>query len=157
MDRGMSAIVSIGAVAAAGLIGAQFNPGRPRTAIWYASLRKPSYTPPGAAIGVAWSVLETLMCVTGYRLLRKKPTIARDIALAGWTGTLAGLAGYPALFFGGKQLGASAAASTAMFAAASATSFAASRVDPVATAASLPLMLWTGFATVLSEELWRKN
>ena len=44
-----------------------------------------------------------------------------------------------------------------MFAATSATALAATRVDGIAAAAMTPLAGWTGFATLLSEELWRRN
>ena len=70
MNKIAAALLSIGSVAGAGLVGAQFGPQRPREAIWYASLRKPGYTPPGPAIGVAWGVLETLLGAPGATLVK---------------------------------------------------------------------------------------
>lgn len=157
MAKPAAVALSIGGVLAAGLIGASFGPQHPREAVWYASLRKPSYTPPGPAIGGVWGVLETLLCVTGYRVLTAPPSVPRTVALASWTATLAGLAGFPAEFFGRKQLGGSTAVAASMFAAASVTASAAARVDTVAALATAPLVLWTGFATLLSEEIWRRN
>ncbi len=151
-------MVSLGAVAAAALTGASFGPQDPKAAAWYASLRKPSYTPPGQVIGATWGVLEVLLCVTGYRLLKHRPQGrfgARDIALASWAATLLGLAGYPAIFFGRKRLGEAAIAATGMFAAAAATVAAAEQVDKPAAMTMAPLALWTGFAVLLSEELLR--
>ena len=153
----MAAIVSVGSVACAALVGANYGPQRPREAVWYASLRKPSYTPPGSAIGITWGVLETLLCVTGYKVLTRSSSVARGIALSGWAATLGGLAGYPAVFFGRKKLGAGTAVAGAMFASTSATAITAARVDRVAAAAMAPLILWTGFAVLLSEEVWRRN
>jgi benzodiazapine receptor len=157
MDKTTAALVSIASVGGAALIGAQFGPQRPREAIWYETLRKPSYTPSGSTIGFAWGVLETLLAVTGYRLLTRPDSPARKTALASWGATLAGLAGYPALFFGEKQLGPSAAVATAMCASSTATVAAASKVDEVAAVSMTPLVLWTMFATLLSEEVWRRN
>lgn len=157
MNRTTAVLASIGSVAVAGLIGANYGPQRPREAVWYASLRKPSYTPPGAAIGITWGILETLLCVTGYRLMMKPASGVRDVALGGWVGTLAGLAGYPATFFGSKRLGPSVAVAAAMFASTATTAITAEQVDRPAAAAMTPLVLWTGFATLLSEELWRRN
>ena len=77
--------------------------------------------------------------------------------MASWVATLAGLAGYPFMFFGRKRLGASAAVAAAMFATTTATAVTASRSDPVAAAAMTPLVLWTAFAVLLSEEVWRRN
>jgi tryptophan-rich sensory protein len=155
MQQRTAAFLSIGSVAAAGLIGSRFGPQDPKAAAWYASLRKPSFTPPGPAIGVAWGFLEILLCVTGFRLLRDPPNRARSVALASWGATLLGLAGYPAVFFGRKRLGESAVVATAMFAATAATAAAAEPIDKPAAASMAPLILWTGFAVVLSEELMR--
>ena len=157
MYKTTAALVSVASVAGAALIGAQFGPQRPREAVWYASLRSPSYTPAGSTIGVAGGVLETLLALTGYRLLTKPSGPARGVALASWAATLAGLAGYPATFFGGKKLGASTAVATAMCASTAATAATAAQVDEVAAVSMTPLVLWTGFAVLLSEEVWRRN
>ncbi len=157
MDRNTSALVAGSAVLAAAMAGARNGPQRPSTAAWYAMLRKPGYTPPGPLIGAAWGVLETLLAATGYRLLRARRQDARSVALGCWGLTLAGLAGYPWLFFGRKRLASSTAASGAMLASAAGLAFAARDVDEPAAAMTVPLLLWLGFATVLSEELWRRN
>lgn len=157
MNRSTAAIVSVASVATAALVGAKYGPQRPREAVWYATLRKPSYTPPGAAIGITWGVLETLLCVTGYRLMTRPASTGRVIAVTSWVATLAGLAGYPFMFFGRKKLAASTAVAGAMFASTAATAVSASRIDPVSTAAMTPLTLWTAFAVLLSEEVWRRN
>ncbi|HEX2944252.1 MAG TPA: TspO/MBR family protein [Rhodopila sp.] len=157
MKQSRAAALAIGAVLAAAVTGGSFGPQQPRAAAWYATLRKPSYTPPGPAIAAAWGVLDILLCVTGYRLLRQASSRNRTTALGCWGGCLAGLAGFPAAFFGLRRLGPSTAPSGGMFASAAGTAVAASRIDPVAAAASMPLVLWTGFATFLSEELWRRN
>ncbi len=157
MNKATAALVSIASVAGAAVVGANFGPSRPREAIWYQSLRKPGYTPPGSAIGVTWGVLETLLCVTGYRLLIRPGGGRRSAALTGWSATLAGLAGFPAIFFGGKRLGASTMVAAGMFAATGSTVLAAHHVDRPAAAAMTPLVIWTGFALLLSEELWRRN
>ena len=154
MNKATAAAVSFASVASAAIVGANYGPQRPREAIWYRALRKPSYTPPGPAIGAAWGILETLLCVAGYRLLTRP---ANQAAVASWVATLAGLAGYPFMFFGRKRLGASAAVAAAMFATTTATAVTASRSDPVAAAAMTPLVLWTAFAVLLSEEVWRRS
>lgn len=157
MKPALAAATAIGAVVTAACIGGKFGPQQPRAAIWYAGLRKPSYTPPGPVIGTVWSVLDILLCVTGYRLLTRGRGMRRNLALACWSADLAGLAGFPFTFFGRRTLGPSTAIATGMFASASATAAAAAQVDPVAGLASTPLVLWTAFATLLSEELWRRN
>src|SRR4051812_34270567 len=135
MNKTTAALVSIASVGGAAFIGAQFGPQRPREAIWYETLRKPSYTPSGSTIGFAWGILETLLAVTGYRLLTRPNSAARGTALASWGATLAGLAGYPALFFGGKKLGPSAAPAAALCGSGTPAAAAAAKGDEVGTAA----------------------
>jgi translocator protein len=157
MNKIAAASLSTGAVVAANLVGQRFGPQHPRTALWYASLRKPSYTPPGPVIGVAWTVLDALLCVAGYRLLTARPGPMRTAAVAAWGLDVLGLAGFPWVFFGRKKLGASTAVSGGMLASAAAAVSTAACVDPIAAAAEVPLVAWLGFATLLSEEIWRRN
>lgn len=155
MKRLAAVGVAVAAVTTAALIGGSFGPQNPKAAVWYGSLRKPSYTSPGPVIGGIWAVLEILLCITGYRLLTSRPGRTRVLALTCWFTDLAGLAGFPATFFGSKRLGSSATVATALFA--SATAATSAHVDPIAGVAATPLVLWTAFATFLSEELWRRN
>ena len=76
MDKTTAALVSVASVASAPS-SARSRPERPREAVWYGALRKPTYTPSGSTIGIAWGVLETLLAVTGYRLLAKPAGSAR--------------------------------------------------------------------------------
>jgi tryptophan-rich sensory protein len=152
-----AAALAIGAVAAAALIGSRFNPRRPAAGVWHAGLRKPSVTPPDEVVGAVWAGLDVLLGLTGYRLLRGAPGATRSRALVCWSGCLAGLAGFPAVFFGAKSLGSSTAVSVAMFGAAAGTVEAAAPVDRVAVLAGVPLTLWSAFISVLNEELWRRN
>ena len=81
MNKQSAAAVAIGGVLTAAALGARNGPQRPRTALWYARLDKPSFTPPGPLIGAAWGVLELLLAGSGYRLLRAPRTEARAAAV----------------------------------------------------------------------------
>ena len=131
------------------------RPQRPRAAFWYRRLRKPGYTPAAPAVGATWGVLEILLTILGYRLLRAPASRAPARALTGWALTLLGLAGFAWLFFGERRLGASTAA--AMLAAAATCAVATRRVDDASAALLTPVVAWLGFATLLSEELLRRN
>ena len=144
-------------VGAAALAGGANGPQRPRAALWYLRLRKPGYTPPGPAVGATWGVLEVLLAASGYRLLRAPTSRARTTALTGWALTLAGLAGFPWLFFRERRLGASTVAAGAMLGAAATSAVAARRVDGPAAGLATPVVAWLAFATALSEELLRRN
>ena len=157
MNRLTAALVSLASVGAAAAVGASYSPRKPAEAVWYGSLRKPPFTPPGPAIGITWGVLETLLCVTGYRLLTQAEGRPRTVALSCWSVTVSGLAGFQFVFFGRKALGAATAVATAMFASTAATAVSSARADPVSAVAMTPLVLWTAFAVLLSEEIWRRN
>ena len=157
MNKIAAASLSTGAVVTANLVGRRYGPQHPRTALWYASLRKPSYTPPGPVIGAAWMVLDTLLCVAGYRLLTTRPSPMRNAAAAAWGVNVLGIAGFPWVFLGRKDLGASTAVSGGMLASAAAAVGTSACVDPIAAATEAPLVAWLGFATLLSEEIWRRN
>lgn len=157
MNKTTAIMLSGSAVAIAALTGRGANPQHPREVIWYARLEKPSYTPSGAVIGGAWTMLDILLALSGARLLAAPPSRTRNVALLSWSLNLAGVAGYPWVFFKQKKLGASALVVTGMLASARAAVSTAGKVDRVAGLAAMPLVVWLAFAGLLSEELWRRN
>jgi translocator protein len=74
-----------------------------------------------------------------------------------WTLNIVAIGGWSALFFGGKKLGASAAAAGGMLATGAAFTAVAAKVDRKAAATGVPFVAWLAFATVLAEEVWRRN
>lgn len=159
MRKEVAALAAGGAVTAAQILGAQRNPGpnHPRTAAWYASLRKPSFTPPGPVFGVAWTGLDILLGYAGYRLLRARPSSARTVALGAWSLNLLGIAGFSWALFGRRRLDEALGVSAGMVVTSATTVAAAATVDRRAAYAGLPLLAWVAFATVLQEEVWRRN
>ena len=151
----------VAGVAAMGalLSGARFNPSptHPGTAVWYAGLEKPDFTPPGPVFGIAWTALDGLLAYTGYRLLTRHPSGARRWALGAWVVTLFGIPAFSWRFFGARQADEALGVSASMLAAAAGLTAASSQVDRKAMAASVPLIAWLVFATVLQEEVWRRN
>lgn len=160
MQKNLAALMAGSAVAAAQLIGSRWNPiptQHPRAAAWYASLRKPSYTPPGPVFGIAWTGLDILLGYAGTRLLSAPRSPARSAALAAWGTNLLGIAGYSWAMFGRRRLDEGLGVTAGMVATAAATVATAAAVDRKAAAASLPLLAWVLFATLLQEEVWRRN
>jgi 2-polyprenyl-6-methoxyphenol hydroxylase-like FAD-dependent oxidoreductase/tryptophan-rich sensory protein len=160
---GLSPLAALGIVGAvlgaSALVGRRNAPDRSHPGIrrWYHRLDKPGYTPPDAAFGAVWPVLEAGLAIGGYRLLRRPPSAARNGAAALWLLNTAMVGGWTALFFRERKLGASAAASGAMIATGAAYVATAAKVDRPAAAAGVPFVAWLGFATVLAERIWRDN
>lgn len=160
---GLSPLMAIGAVSvvlgASAIIGRRNapDPSHPRIRRWYHRLDKPGFTPPDAAFGAVWPVLETGLAVGGYRLLRQPPGIARNTAVGLWLFNTAMVGGWTQVFFRKRQLGASAIASGAMVASSAAYVAAAARVDRPAAAVGVPFFAWLGFATLLTTRIWHDN
>jgi 2-polyprenyl-6-methoxyphenol hydroxylase-like FAD-dependent oxidoreductase/tryptophan-rich sensory protein len=161
--QGLSPLLALGAVGivlgASALVGRRNapDPSHPNIRRWYQRLDKPGFTPPDAAFGAVWPVLETGLAVGGYRLLRRPASGARNAAVGLWLVNTAMVGGWTQLFFRKKQLGASAAASGAMVATGVAYAAAAAKVDRPAAATAVPFVAWLGFATLLAERIWRDN
>ena len=159
MNKNTAALVAGVAAVGALLSGSQFNPGptHPGTAAWYARLDKPEFTPPGPVFGIAWTMLDGLMAYTGYRLLTRRTSTSRLVALGAWVMTLFCIPTFSWRFFGEHRSDEALGVSATMLASAAGLSAASSQVDSKATMASLPMIGWLIFATVLQEEVWRRN
>ena len=160
---GLSPLTALAAVAvllgASAVLGRRNAPDRSHPGIrrWYAHLDKPDITPPDAAFGAVWPMLESGLAVGGYRLLRQPPGGSRDAAVGLWLLNTAMVGGWTELFFRQKRLGASAAASAAMVATGTAYVATAARIDRPAAALGVPFVAWLGFATLLAERVWQRS
>ena len=142
MHKASAAVLAGAAVIAAQLNGRRYGPtpDHPRTAAWYAALRKPSYTPPGPVFAVAWTGLDALLGYSGYRLLMAGPSPRRTPALGAWAVNLLGVAGFFWVLFGRKLLDEALEVTSGMVAASAAFVVTAASVDRRAAWADLPLL-----------------
>ncbi len=160
---GLSPLLALGIVGAvlgvSALVGRRNapDPSHPGIRRWYRRLDKPDFTPPDAAFGAVWPVLETGLAVGGYRLLREPAGPMRNAAVGAWLVNSAMVGGWTQLFFRERQLGASAAASGAMIATGTAYVVTAAKVDRPAAALGVPFVAWLGFATLLATRIWQDN
>ena len=147
------------AFGAVGWSGERFSPAptHPRIRAWYRRLDKPGFTPPGPVFGLGWTLIELAFNYGGFRLLRRPATTGRNLAVGLWALNTALIAGWSPLFFGRRATGSSALAAGGMIATAATYGLAARRVDRRAAATAVPLIVWLGFATLLAEEVWRRN
>lgn len=149
-----------GALAFSGWLGTRHRPepvSDADTFRWYRGLRKPGFTPPDPVFGAVWPLLQLGLAWGGYRLFRREPGRARNAAAGLWLANIGAIGGWSELFFGGRKLGPAAASAGAMLGTGIAFTAAAARVDRKAAATGLPYVAWLGFATLLAEEVWRKN
>lgn len=155
----LAAGLTLAVVGGALLVGGRASPtpDHPATRRWYERLSKPVFTPPSPVYAVAWTGIQASLAYGGYRLLRTAPSVERNAALALWTGNQIGIGGWSAIFFGQRAPGWGTLASAAMGVNAAGYVAAADRVDRPSALLGTPLVAWVGFATLLSEEIWRRN
>jgi tryptophan-rich sensory protein len=151
--------VAGGVMALSAVVGRRYSPepAHPDIDRWYHELDKPSYTPPDPVFGAVWPVLETGLAIGGYRLLRAPSGRERDAAVALWLFNLAMIGGWTKIFFDRRSLEGGTIASAVMLGSGLAYVECARRVDGTAAALGVPYAAWLAFATLLSEEVWRRN
>jgi translocator protein len=125
---------------------------------WYATLRKPTWTPPGSVIGTVWTVLYAMMGVAMALVLGrgweaggvKRATLLFACQL------LANLAWSP-VFFGLHSVGGALIIIILLWMLIGWTVAAFWSVHDVAGVLLLPYWLWVTFATALNAAIWRMN
>lgn len=124
---------------------------------WYASLNKPPFTPPNYVFPVVWNILYALMAISLWRLWEAAADNARTRAVALFLMQLAVNLAWSFIFFGAKAIGAGLITILVLDALVIWTICAAWKVDRFAAALLLPYLLWIGYATALSVEIFRLN
>jgi len=124
---------------------------------WYASLNKPSFTPPNYVFPIVWNILYALMAVSLWRLWEAAKNDLRTRAIALFLLQLAVNLAWSFIFFGAKAIGAGLITILALDALVLWTIYAAWKVDRFAAALLLPYLAWISYATALSVQIYRLN
>jgi benzodiazapine receptor len=124
---------------------------------WYASLRKPSFTPPSWIFAPVWSTLYLLMALSAWLVWKA----------AGWSGALVALSlffaqlalnlAWSGLFFGLRRPDLALVDIGFLLAAIVATTLAFRTFSPLASWLLVPYALWVAFAALLNFKIWRLN
>jgi translocator protein len=121
---------------------------------WYASLVKPSWTPPSWLFGPVWSVLYLSMAVAAWLVWRKGNAI---VPLALFAVQLAFNAAWSWLFFGLHSPVLGFADILVLWTAIVATTIVFWRRSVAAGILFVPYLAWVTFAAVLNLAVWRLN
>ena len=124
---------------------------------WYASLAKPTWTPPGWVFGPAWTLLYTLMAVAAWQVWRRRAATDVRMPLALFAIQLVLNLAWTPLFFGMQRPGLALAEIVVMLAVILATTASFVRVSTTATVLMLPYCAWVCFATALNWAIWQMN
>lgn len=130
----------------------------PKIATWYASLNKPSFTPPNYVFPTAWNILYALMAFSLWRLWQAIPRDEfRKRAIALFLMQLAVNLAWSWIFFGAESTRGGLTAILALDVLVAMTILAAWKVDRFAASLLLPYLVWIGYATALNAEIVRLN
>jgi translocator protein len=149
-------ILFIAIAQAAGLIGTYFTFDAIPT--WYASLTKPSFSPPNWVFGPVWTVLYTLMGVAASFAWDKRHSKTNAARGMKWYWTQLALnALWSPIFFGWQRMDIALVVIVLMWVAIIFTIREFWKVRPWLGIALLPYLAWVSFATVLNFTLWQLN
>lgn len=122
---------------------------------WYASLRKPSWTPPNWLFGPVWTILFIAMAIAAWLVWRKVGLTATPMQL--FLLQLLLNVAWSALFFRLRSPGLAFAEIVMLWFAILATSIEFWRTVPAAGWLLLPYLIWVSYATALNFSIWRLN
>ncbi len=149
-------LVSIAACQCAGLIGSVFT--MPAIPTWYATLQKPSFTPPNWLFTPAWGTLYLLMGISAFLIWRRgladKPV---KIALMVFAIQLILNTLWSVAFFGFESPLSGVIVIIVLWLAILLTILRFSKISSVAAILLLPYLLWVSFASVLNISIWVLN
>jgi len=129
--------------------GATFMPGE-----WYASLQKPSWTPPDWVFPVVWTILYIMIAIAGW-LVWKAAGFTHAIVVWGIALILNALWSY--VMFGRHEIGLALVELIALWIAILLFIIMAWRIDRRASYLFLPYLAWVSFAGELNFVLWQLN
>jgi tryptophan-rich sensory protein len=143
----------IAVVAAVALAGSSVT--LPKIPTWYASLAKPSFTPPNAVFGPVWTILYLMMAVAVWRIGAGDPARKRAVVL--FAVQLALNAIWSPVFFGLEMPGLGLAVIVALLVSLAATVVVFWRIDRPAGLLLAPYLLWVCYATALNTAIVALN
>jgi len=127
----------------------------PQIPTWYAGLNRPAIAPPDWVFAPVWTTLYILMAVAAWRVWKRTGTKSPE--MTAFALQLGLNFAWCAIFFGLHGIGAALIEIAALDVAILITTILFFRRDRLAGLLFLPILAWTGFATVLNYAFWKLN
>ncbi|MFO1149009.1 MAG: TspO/MBR family protein [Alsobacter sp.] len=137
---------------AAALSGAFFRPGD-----WYERLAKPWWRPPNWLFGPAWTVLYTMIAISGWLVWRKAGFAGAAVPLAIYGVQLALNAVWSGIFFGMRRMDLAFYELCLLWLSILATILGFATVHSGAAWMLVPYLAWVTFAGILNWTMWQLN
>lgn len=128
------------------------------TAVWYANLTKPFFTPPNSIFGPAWTILYILMATSAYLIWKKgfkNKEVKEALKLFGIQ-LLLNIIWTP-LFFGIKDFSLAFVDIIALWYYIYLTVKSFAKINKTASYLLYPYLAWVSFATLLNFSIWILN
>jgi benzodiazapine receptor len=148
----LALVLWILAALAAGWVGSRFMPGE-----WYASLAKPTWTPPDAVFAPVWTALYVLMGIAAWMTWREAGFSGAAAPLVLFIVQLGLNALWSYLFFGAHRPMLAFFEIVVLWIVILLTLVGFWKVKPLAGALLVPYLCWVAFASALNLRLWRLN
>jgi tryptophan-rich sensory protein len=127
----------------------------PQIPTWYAGLNRPAIAPPNWVFAPAWTTLYILMAVAAWRVWKRTGTKSPEMIAFGVQ--LALNFAWCVIFFGLHGIGAALIEIAILDLGVLTALILFFRRDQLAGLLFLPILAWTGFATVLTSAFWKLN
>ena len=124
---------------------------------WYASLAKPSWTPPSWVFGPVWTLLYAAMGVAAWMVWQREEGLRRHGRLWLFGAQLAANVIWSALFFTFHDPGAAMADLVVLWILVVSTAVAFWRIHRPAGLLLVPYLAWLTYAATLNFSIWRLN
>ncbi len=141
---------------AVGLVAGMFT--IPQIPVWYATLMKPSFSPPNWVFGPVWTILYALMGIAAYRIWIlgiKNPAVRTNIVL--FTAQLVFNFLWSFIFFSLHSIPAAFVDISILWILIVFLVVRMEQLDKTAGYLMTPYLLWVSFAMVLNYSLWLLN
>ena len=130
----------------------------PEIPTWYASLNKPTWTPPSWVFPVVWNLLYAMMALALWLLWDRTPNSpARQTAIIAFVVQLVLNAAWSPVFFTLHQTAVALAIIVALALAIAVTIHYAWRAQKTAALLLTPYLVWVLYATTLNAGIWSMN
>ncbi len=150
MKKSLSLLVFLGLVIGGGLtIGYLTRPGE-----WYATLTKPSFTPPGWVFGPAWLILYVCIGVSGWKVWQR---YSDSLSMKLWWAQLALNFLWSPVFFVSHQIGLALVVILLLLAVIIAFIAVTWRTAQLASLLFIPYAAWVAFASLLNGSIFLLN
>jgi len=134
--------LSVGAIA--GMFTSQAVP------VWYASLNRPSFSPPNWVFGPVWTSLYILLGISFFLIWKEEASKERDLAIKVFSIQMLLNFAWSFIFFYFNLIGAALIEIILLWISIAAMIYLFYKIKPLAAYLNIPYLLWVSFATILN-------